>query len=135
MAHNTLILSLFFASALFITGCTQYTGYSDLESAAEAENIAHANNTSQSTTIVGEYSANEVAVHNSVQDCWMIINQNVYDVTAYVSAHPGGPTILDGCGIDATELFETRPSGSGTPHSQGARNILARYFIGTLTQQ
>ena len=43
-----------------------------------------------------------------------------------------GKAILEGCGKDGTELYETRPMGSGTPHSDRARNLLEDYYIGEL---
>lgn len=73
-----------------------------------------------------------VAAHASAEDCWMVINNNVYKVTDFVASHPGGKFIIEGCGKDATQLFETRPMGSGTPHSDNARNIMAKYYIGDL---
>ncbi len=77
------------------------------------------------------YTISMISEHNNSSDCWMIIGDNVYDVTDYISSHPGGEeSITNGCGINATTLFETRPSGSGTPHSRNARNILEDYKIG-----
>lgn len=78
------------------------------------------------------YTMEEVATHDSSDSCWLVIEGKVYDVTSFVSNHPGGEAILEGCGQDATVLFSTRPMGSGTPHSQGARANLDTYFIGTL---
>ena len=78
------------------------------------------------------YTLEEVSEHDSENDCWMVINGKVYDITSFVNSHPGGEEILDGCGIDATQLFETRPSGSGTPHSESARNTMESYYIGNL---
>jgi cytochrome b involved in lipid metabolism len=66
--------------------------------------------------------------------CWMAINGDVYDITDFIPQHPGGNIINDGCGTDATVFFETRPMGSGTPHSTNARLILERYLIGRLVQ-
>ena len=63
-------------------------------------------------------------------ECWTAIDGNVYNITAFVDQHPGGNIISDDCGIDSTTLFETRPMGSGTPHSTNARNTLATYYIG-----
>jgi predicted heme/steroid binding protein len=48
----------------------------------------------------------EVAKHNSEDSCWMAIGGKVYDVTTFIAAHPGGDIIMEGAGIDATELFE-----------------------------
>ncbi len=73
-----------------------------------------------------------VAEHSTAENCWMVINNNVYNLTSYVSSHPGGKAIAEGCGKDATQLFETRPMGSGTPHSDRARTMLEKYYIGDL---
>ncbi len=76
------------------------------------------------------YGMEQLAMHNTDDDCWMAINGKVYDVTDYVDKHPGSDSILEGCGREATELFETRPMGSGTPHSDNARQKLDDYEIG-----
>ena len=78
------------------------------------------------------YNILEVSKHNTKNDCWIIINSKVYDITTYMTSHPGGAAILQGCGRDATQLFETRPMGSGTPHSEDARDIIEAFFIGFL---
>ncbi len=67
----------------------------------------------------------EVSLHSASGDCWLIIDNKVYDVTSYIPYHPGGPsTIIPYCGRDATSAF------SG--HSSAARNMLAGYFVGNL---
>jgi cytochrome b involved in lipid metabolism len=78
------------------------------------------------------FSLEEVAKHNTKEDCWLAIEGNVYNVTEFIPAHPGGEALLQGCGTDATELFNTRPMGSGTPHSDKARDFLPDFFIGEL---
>lgn len=77
----------------------------------------------------------DVSLHATSQDCWMVINGNVYDVTAYIATrnHPGGSAILEGCGKDATTIFEQRPEDR-RPHSSTAHEELQQFFIGTLSQ-
>ncbi len=87
------------------------------------------------------YTMEEVRKHgpetwntgDSSLPCWMVIHDKVYEIPdSFTETHPGGHVIYDGCGTDATEFFETRPQGSGTPHSANARQILEKYYIGEL---
>ncbi|KAJ5869867.1 hypothetical protein N7455_004808 [Penicillium solitum] len=49
----------------------------------------------------------EVAEHKSLQSCWVIIDQIVYDLTSFVEFHPGGSRIiLQYGGRDATQAFK-----------------------------
>lgn len=91
-------------------------------------------NSSQATK---QIAATTVSEHNSSDDCWLIINNSVYDVTEYVRKHPGGKEIVRGCGRDATTLFNTRRDGdervgSGTSHSSNAKSTLESFKIGVL---
>ncbi len=81
----------------------------------------------------GVYSLAEVAEHATATDCWLVIEDQVYDVTAFIESqqHPGGEAILQGCGTDATAIFNQRPK-DGEPHSSTARSFLPQYLIGTL---
>ena len=76
------------------------------------------------------FTMEEVAQHDTRDDCWIAIDGKVYDVTDFITSHPGGSAILEGCGTDGSELYETRPMGSGTPHSARARDMLQDYHIG-----
>ncbi|MEM5948106.1 cytochrome b5-like heme/steroid binding domain-containing protein [Spirochaetia bacterium 38H-sp] len=78
------------------------------------------------------YTMEEVKQHADAGECWLVIDDKVYDLTEFVNMHPGGKAILQGCGKDATRLFEERPMGSGTPHSDRARKLLENYLIGYL---
>ena len=54
----------------------------------------------------GQYTAEEVAKHNKKDDCWVIVDGKVLDVTAFLPDHPGGEkAILLYAGRDATEEF------------------------------
>ncbi len=85
---------------------------------------------------VKTYTMEEVAAHGADPDseeCWTVIHDKVYDILDFATnSHPGGEIIFEACGKDATKLFETRPMGSKTPHSENARKILEKYYIGDL---
>jgi L-lactate dehydrogenase (cytochrome) len=36
----------------------------------------------------------EVAKHNNKKSCWIVLDSKVYDVTTFLSEHPGGATII-----------------------------------------
>ncbi|GAA99867.1 uncharacterized protein L969DRAFT_100849 [Mixia osmundae IAM 14324] len=36
----------------------------------------------------------EIAKHNEPDDCWLVINDFVYDASEYMHDHPGGPEII-----------------------------------------
>ncbi|KAJ3915705.1 FMN-dependent dehydrogenase-domain-containing protein [Lentinula edodes] len=49
----------------------------------------------------------EIAKHNDASSCWIIIKNEVYDVTEFLSIHPGGPSIiLKYAGSDATSAYD-----------------------------
>jgi len=79
------------------------------------------------------YTLTDVSKHTTKGDCWMVMDGTVYDLSSYTK-HPGGDSLLVGCGKDATELFETRPMGSGTAHSDKARSYREQYKIGLIRQ-
>ncbi|KAF0699543.1 Aste57867_9880 [Aphanomyces stellatus] len=80
---------------------------------------------------IHEYAVEEVAKHNTVDDIWIILGphgkQKIYDITAFLDDHPGGPEILmDLAGKDADDEFE------GVDHSKEAREMVAQLCIGRL---
>lgn len=55
---------------------------------------------------MGEYSLEDVAKHNKADDCWVVVNGQVLDVSDFLPDHPGGKkAILIYAGRDATEEF------------------------------
>ncbi|KIV98550.1 uncharacterized protein PV09_09647 [Verruconis gallopava] len=49
----------------------------------------------------------EVSTHRSADSCWVILYGKVYDVTSFLSSHPGGSkVILRLAGTDATEEYD-----------------------------
>uniref|UniRef100_A0A2A4K2U3 Cytochrome b5 n=1 Tax=Heliothis virescens TaxID=7102 RepID=A0A2A4K2U3_HELVI len=72
-------------------------------------------------------TAEEVKRHNTRKSVWIVIRNDVYDVTAYIDEHPGGEDpLLEAAGQDATIAFED------VGHSEDARTIMKKYKIGKL---
>jgi cytochrome b involved in lipid metabolism len=71
----------------------------------------------------------EVKKHNSADDCWSIIDGNVYDLTYWVNSHPGGSSRITAiCGKDGSSNFLGQHSNSNSAKSQ-----LTRFELGKLT--
>ncbi|KAK6120536.1 hypothetical protein DH2020_045731 [Rehmannia glutinosa] len=69
----------------------------------------------------------EVAKHNKIKDCWLIIHGKVYDVTPFMDDHPGGDEVLlSATGKDATNDFED------VGHSDSSREMMEKYYIGEI---
>ncbi|VDM26312.1 unnamed protein product [Toxocara canis] len=48
----------------------------------------------------------ELKRHTTVDDCWVLLEDKVYDVTEYLSFHPGGvDELMRAAGCDGTRLF------------------------------
>jgi cytochrome b involved in lipid metabolism len=117
-----LIILLVAAAAVLLSGCAQ-----PAETGTTAGEPVKAGEGAEKT-----FTLEEISRHSSAEDCWLAISGKVYDVSGFISSHPGGTAILQGCGKDATGFFETRPMGSGTPHSPTARELRENYYIGEL---
>ncbi|KAL3511027.1 hypothetical protein ACH5RR_030428 [Cinchona calisaya] len=75
------------------------------------------------------YTMQEAAQHNTNEDCWVVIDGKVYDVSAYLDEHPGGDDVLlSATGKDATEEFED------AGHSKSARELMEKFCIGELDE-
>lgn len=99
-------LSLIVFCLVFVSGCSSVSNNQDV--------------------VLKSYSIDEVAKHSLESDCWIAIHDKAYDVSKFVAQHPGGQTILQGCGKDATDLFESKS------HSAKAKDMLTGYLIGDL---
>ena len=70
----------------------------------------------------------EVEVNDSEESCWSVIDGQVYDLTEWISKHPGGASrIIQLCGTDGTSLFQGQHGGSSGPES-----TLEGYLLGPL---
>ncbi len=75
----------------------------------------------------------ELSLHNSKSDCWLAINDKIYNVTDYIYSHPGGAgEIIKYCGQDATKAFASKDKLIPQDHSAQAYAMLAAYYIGDM---
>ena len=73
------------------------------------------------------YTLAQVSEHNSKEDAWIVIDGGVYDITPYVTEHPGGvKAILRNAGGDATKGFR------GPQHPARVFDMIDDYKIGTV---
>jgi cytochrome b involved in lipid metabolism len=77
----------------------------------------------------GGITVAEVLKHNSVSDCWSVVNGNVYNLTSYVSTHAGGEAVIKAiCGKDGTKAFSGQHAGASKPNAD-----LSSLLVGPLS--
>ena len=82
---------------------------------------------SQSAFVPG-FTLAEVKKNNNAANCWAIVDDNVYNLTAWINGHPGGANaILNLCGTDATLAFKAQHENKTRPEG-----TLGSYKIGPL---
>ena len=80
---------------------------------------------SNATTSEG-LTLEEVAKHSTESDCWVVIGNDVYNVTSLIDTHSGGrEAIIQYCGTNATDVFFSK-------HDQNAYEVLQSYYLGTI---
>ena len=71
------------------------------------------------------YTWDEVEKHNEENDCWVIYDNRVYDISTFIYDHPAGPAyLLDLAGCDITNEYDE------VGHSKFASTQLWKYYIG-----
>ena len=76
------------------------------------------------------YTMEQVKANNTASKCWSVIDSNVYDLTNWISSHPGGAgAIISLCGTDGTSSFKSQHGSQGQPKSR-----LAGYLLGPLAK-
>jgi cytochrome b involved in lipid metabolism len=110
-----------------------------IPSTSETANQANISSSSTSTSAIVPVGSiditldiQEVAKHNSQNDCWLIIDSGIYDVTVYLPQHPGSASaIIPYCGTEASSAFHSK-GGRGRDHATYVNSILAQYLIANL---
>ena len=79
-----------------------------------------------------QITLDEVKEHDSPSNCWVIFEDNVYDLTNYIPDHDIYLDIREWCGKDMTEDFKTK-DGIGRDHMARSYAMLDSYYIGDLS--
>ncbi|PLB49086.1 hypothetical protein P170DRAFT_383687 [Aspergillus steynii IBT 23096] len=78
-----------------------------------------------------QYGREEIEKHSTEEDCWLVINNKVYDATPVLGWHPGGKAaILAHAGrvhLETTEQFESI-------HDAKAHDALKEHLIGVVSK-
>jgi Cytochrome b5-like Heme/Steroid binding domain len=76
------------------------------------------------------FTLSQVSAHATAADCWTVVHGNVYNVTPFVSRHPGGvEAISQVCGRDGTAFFQAQHGGQKPPES-----MLSSLKVGVLAK-
>ncbi|XP_046456061.1 cytochrome b5-like [Daphnia pulex] len=77
-----------------------------------------------------EYSLQQVSWHDRPDDCWIVLNDKVYNVTKLVDGHPGGMEVMmEQAGRDATSAFRS------VGHSIDAIEQVDEFLVGILPEK
>lgn len=72
----------------------------------------------------------KVASHNRDTDCWMVIDNKIYNLTTYFGLHPGGNAELSKyCGKDGSEGFHSKDRAPARDHSETAKKLLPQFEV------
>lgn len=117
---------------------TESSGETEVESEPEESETSDSDTEpTKSPTSAPEETSDEVApkltlatvsANNSASSCWVVIDGLVYDLTSWISKHPGGSgAILGLCGGDGTDQFSGKHGGQAAPASN-----LSEYLLGEI---
>jgi cytochrome b involved in lipid metabolism len=96
----------------------------------QSTTVTHQIVTSIKLAPIQQFSLKEVATHCTIESCWMVICDKVYDLTDFIEYHPGGYEIcMEYAGSDATNAFNEKP------HTIDAVDMLEKYYIGELIKE
>lgn len=109
---------------------TEVVPENNIENGEEANVPEPTTNEPEPTPASNDITMAQVATHSSANDCWTVISGSVYNLTDWISQHPGGQqAILQLCGKDGTAQFTGQHGGSAPQE-----DTLATFKIGVLAQ-
>lgn len=85
--------------------------------------------TATTTPASNTWTLADIALHATEQDCWTVIDGSVYNLTDFISLHPGGKKgIISICGKDGSEAFHGK-HGDG---NRGTEKVFDQHLIGII---
>ena len=79
------------------------------------------------------FTPEEVSTHATQKDCWIIIQDKVYNVTSFIPKYPDKKIIADQCGKDATTIYQ-KLSEKPDVKTAEAQKLLPQYEIGLFSK-
>ena len=77
------------------------------------------------------FSISDVEKHNTINDGWIIYNNNVYNVTNFIQNHPGGIDMIEkGLGKNIKQYWDQYP----IHYDKKVTDLLTPYYIGKLDE-
>jgi cytochrome b involved in lipid metabolism len=88
----------------------------------------------ENTTVpsTGKITLAQLQANKNNISCWSSVQGKVYDLTKYVSKHPGGAELFNGCGKEIDSLFPKHPGGRFDSDSNLKK--IQEYYIGELVK-
>lgn len=80
---------------------------------------------------VSAYTLADVSKHSTSNDCWVVFEDKVYNISTYVAIHKKYSEISGYCGRDITTAFKTM-GGRSSDHSSSAYRLFETFNIGTI---
>jgi len=76
-----------------------------------------------------EYTYEDVAKHNTPDDCWIVIHGKIYDPKPFLNEHPGGPTVITNrAGKEASKAFDE------VGHTELATKQMKELLVGVIKE-
>jgi cytochrome b involved in lipid metabolism len=86
------------------------------------------NSTAKASVLQKTFTMKKVKAANTSKKCWFVVSGKVYDLTKWISKHPGGKGAIKSlCGLDGTAAFNGQHEGQKKPSK-----VLKTYYIGNL---
>ncbi len=126
LSHITALAGV---AVLILTFLTGHSGAEAVWKGRLPERSPTATSTPATSKSGGSYTSSDLQKHSDLTSCWSVVNGEVYDLTRWINAHPGGKSAITSiCGRDGSSAFNGQHSGAVSPLRE-----LAKYKIGNFS--